>query len=279
MIIDAHVHICPREVRAEREKFLDGEEEFAAIYKDPKAKLVGAKELIEKMDQEGVDKSVVFGFPWRKKEHFRLNNDYVLECARKYPDRLIPFCCFSLDSPYIEEEIKRCIDEGARGVGEIAFYTRDMGEDERKILSRVARICEEANIPILLHTNEPVGHFYLGKSPMTLKNLYLVIKENLNTKWILAHLGGGLPFFGYMKREVKDVLKNCWFDTAAMIFLYEPRALCVMMDAIGDEKFIFGTDYPLVPPSRYMKEFEKIELDGTKRKKILGENFLNIVAC
>ena len=64
-----------------------------------------------------------------------------------------------------------------------------------------------------------------------------------------------------------------------MIFLYEPRALCVMMDAIGDEKFIFGTDYPLVPPSRYMKECEKIELDGTNRKKILGENFLNIVAC
>lgn len=195
MIIDAHVHICPGEVRENREKFLDGEPEFAAIYKDPKAKLVGARELIKKMDEEGVDKSVVFGFPWRKEENFKLNNDYVLECANKYPDRLIPFCCFSLDNPLFEKEIDRCFSSGARGIGEIAFYTRDIETEERKILSTVAAACEEKDAPVLLHTNEEVGHFYLGKSPMTLKNLYLLIKENPNTKWILAHLGGGLPFF------------------------------------------------------------------------------------
>ena len=200
MIIDTHVHICPKEVRENKEKLLDDEPEFAAIYRNPKSRLVGADELIEKMDEEGVDKSVVFGFPWRKEENFRLNNDYVLECASKYPNRLIPFCCFSLDSSSFEKEIKRCLDMGVRGIGEIAFYTRDMEGEERKILSKVALICEDANIPILLHTNEPVGHFYPGKSPMTLKSLYLLIKDNPNTKWILAHLGGGLPFFGYLKR-------------------------------------------------------------------------------
>lgn len=276
MIIDAHVHICPDEIRKNREKFLDGEPEFAAIYKDPKAKLIGVEELIEKMDEDGVHKSVVFGFPWRKKKHYRLNNDYVLEAHRRYPDRIIPFCCFSLDSQNIEQEVDRCLAQGAKGVGEVAFYTRDLGQDERKILGRLARQCSEGRVPILLHTNEPVGHLYLGKSPMTLRNLYLLIKENIDTKWILAHLGGGLPFFGFMKKEVKEVLINCWFDTAAMIYLYKKEALKIMCEGVGIEKFIFGSDYPLISPKRYFKEFSESGLSASELENLLGKNFLAI---
>ncbi len=277
MIIDSHVHICPGEVRKHRERFLDQETEFAAIYKNPKAKLVGAEELIKKMDEDGVDRSVVFGFPWRKEENFRLNNDYVLECAKKYPDRLIPFCCFSLETKNIEKELERCILNGAKGLVEIAFYTKDLGIEERKILSKMANMCKEAGLPVLLHTNEPVGHLYPGKSPMTLKNLYLLIKENPDTRWILAHLGGGLPFFGLMKKEVRDVLKNCYFDTAAMLFLYKKEALDIMMDALGEDKFFFGTDFPLLSPSRYFKEFN--EMDKNRLNKLLGENFYEFMGC
>jgi predicted TIM-barrel fold metal-dependent hydrolase len=276
MIIDVHVHICPKEIREHRESFLEGEPEFAAIYKNPKARLTGARELIKKMDEEGVDRAVVFGFPWRKEKNFRMNNDYVLDAAKKYPDRLIPFCCFSLENPKIEKELDRCLSMGAKGVGEIAFYTKDIEQKQREILGRVANLCREASVPVLLHTNEPVGHIYPGKSPMTLKNLYLLIKENMETKWILAHLGGGLPFFGLLKKEVKDVLINCWFDTAAMVFLYRPEALKTMMDIMGDEKFLFGTDYPLLPPSRYYKEFEKMGLTKTQMQNIFSKNFLDL---
>ncbi|MFW6055263.1 MAG: amidohydrolase, partial [Thermodesulfobacteriota bacterium] len=90
-IIDCHVHICPAEVRQNREQFLEGEPEFAAIYKDPRATLIGASELIQSMDAEQVAQSVVFGFPWRKEANFRLNNDYVLDAARRFSGRLIPF--------------------------------------------------------------------------------------------------------------------------------------------------------------------------------------------
>ncbi len=277
MIIDAHVHICPREIREKREQFLEGEPEFAAIYKNPKAKLVGAKELIEKMDEEGVNKAVVFGFPWRKEKNFRVNNDYVIESAKRYPDRLIPFCCFSLENTNIEKELDRCLSLGAKGAGEIAFYTKDLEKEQRDVLSMVGNICKQANVPVLLHTNEPVGHFYLGKSPMTIKNLYVLIKENPDTKWILAHLGGGLPFYGLLKKEVKEVLQNCWFDTAAMVFLYRAETLSIMMEILGDDKFLFGTDFPLLPPSRYFKELKKTSLSKVQWDKLMGKNFLTLI--
>jgi hypothetical protein len=133
-------------------------------------------------------------------------------------------------------------------------------------------MCAEAGALVMLHTNEPVGHHYPGKSPMHLADLYRLIESCPETRWILAHLGGGLPWFGFLKRTVREVLRNCWFDTAAMPFLYRPEALKAFAEAIGEDRLLFGTDYPLLPPSRYYKELERSGLPDETRSKILGQN-------
>ena len=272
-IIDIHVHICPPEIRDNREIFFDGEPEFSSIYKDPRAKLVGCRDLIKTMDDQGVAVAVVFGMPWRKKEYSVLNNDYVIDAARRFPDRLIAFATFDALNPNAQKEADRCFSKGVKGLGELAFYMDGLNKNAVKALSPLAALCKEANnAPILLHTNESVGHIYPGKSPMTLIQLYNLIKAYQDNKWILAHLGGGLPFYGFMKKEVKEVLSNCWFDTAAMPFLYKPGAIKAMADAVGIEKFLLGTDFPLLGPSRYKKEFEKSGLNKDEIDMLLFKN-------
>jgi predicted TIM-barrel fold metal-dependent hydrolase len=282
-IIDVHVHICPSEIRDNREKFFDREPEFSSIYKDPRARLVGCKDLIKTMDDEGVAVAVVFGLPWRKKEHCRLNNNYVIDAAIRFPDRLIAFATFDALNSNAQKEADRCFSKGAKGLGELAFYTDGLNKNAVKALSVLADLCKEVNnAPILLHTNESVGHIYPGKSPMTLIQLYNLIKKHKDNKWILAHLGGGLPFYGFMKKEVKEVLSNCWFDTAAMPFLYKPDAIKAMADAVGIEKFMLGTDYPLLAPSKYKKEFEKSGLNKDEIDMLLfknAESFINNLIC
>jgi len=272
MIIDAHVHICPPEVRSSREDYLPHEPEFAAIYQNPEAKLVGAGELVASMDEQGVDMSVVFGFPWRQEDHFRLNNDYVLQAAQRYPDRLIPLCCLDAFHPRAESEVLRCLAAEAQGVGELALYGTDLDQTALDKLESIAAVASGAGKPVLLHTNEPVGHAYPGKAPMTLRQLYALIRLCPETRWILAHLGGGLPFFGFMKKEVREALSNCWFDTAAMPFLYRPEVLQVMAQAVGIDKLLLGTDFPLLPPSRYFKEFQASGLSGEQTQAICGHN-------
>ncbi|MFO7803010.1 MAG: TatD family hydrolase [Desulfovermiculus sp.] len=272
MIIDAHVHICPPEVRSNREAYLPDEPEFAAIYKDPKAKLVGADELIQTMDEQGVDRSVVFGFPWRKEEHFRQNNDYVLDAATRYPDRLVPLACLDATHHKASQETKRCLQAGARGIGELAFYSAGIDEEARKALIPLAKLCAEAKALVCLHTNEPIGHAYPGKSPMTLSQLYVLLQATPDTSWILAHLGGGLPFYAYLKKEVREVLANVWFDTAAMPFLYRPQALKAMAEAVGLDKLLLGTDFPLLPPKRYLRELADSGLDQEGQGAVLGQN-------
>ena len=65
MIIDIHTHAFPPAIRQARENFFGSEPAFKMLYESPKSKLVGVSETIAMMDDQGIDKSVVFGFPWR----------------------------------------------------------------------------------------------------------------------------------------------------------------------------------------------------------------------
>ena len=53
-----------------------------------------SKELIARMDENGVDKAVVFssGSGLMSPEHFKKANEFIAEEAMKHSDRLIGFC-------------------------------------------------------------------------------------------------------------------------------------------------------------------------------------------
>ncbi|MBW1949105.1 MAG: amidohydrolase, partial [Deltaproteobacteria bacterium] len=95
MKVDIHTHIFPAAIRDRREAFFRGDSAFQTLYGAAEAKMVGARQLVQMLDEEGVDRAVAFGFPWMEADHYRRNNDYVLEAVARYPDRLTGFCCFS----------------------------------------------------------------------------------------------------------------------------------------------------------------------------------------
>ena len=47
---------------------------------------------------------------------------------------------------------------------------------------------------------------------------------------------------------------------------------------VGPDKIIFGSDYPLLPISRYLKEMEEADLPEDWREMILGENLAKLLA-
>jgi predicted TIM-barrel fold metal-dependent hydrolase len=254
MVIDFHTHLFPIDIRENREKYFTGEPAFEMIYKTPKSRLAGAKQLIGTMDEQKVDKSIVFGFPWKNPETFKKHNDYIMDSVKKFPDRLIGFACFNISHKEIDKETERCLSAGLSGVGELALYTSGLAEESIKHLEPVMEICRAKDVPLLLHTNEPVGHIYPGKSPMTLSQIYAFVKRFPENKIVLAHWGGGIFFYTLMKREVTETLKNVFFDTAASPFLYHQAIYDAAKKCGGIEKILFGSDFPLLKPERYFKE-------------------------
>lgn len=277
MIIDCHTHIFPDEVRKNREVFCQKDKRFSFLYQDFRAKMVGAEELILSMDEANISKSVVCGFPWEDPELCSLHNQYLLNSASRYPDRLIVFILLPFTNlEWSEKELDWGVKHGAKGVGEVAFYDREITDQDLETMAPIFRKIEERKIPILLHTNEPLGHFYPGKGKTSLEIFYQFALHFSSLKILLAHWGGGLPFYELMP-EVSKAFKNVYYDTAASPFIYSKKIYGIAKEMVGVEKILFGSDFPLIRPRRYFRELEESGLSLEDREKILGLNFLKIL--
>ncbi len=277
MILDGHTHIFPEEVIRHREDFFTDEPALRLLYESPKSKMVGPEEMLAAMVEEGVQAAVVLGFPWRRERHWRQHNDLILEAQRRWPRKFFGFCAAHPAVPGGVREIERCLAAGARGIGELAFYMRDRREDIMAIMAPVAELCQHYKVPLMLHATDRAGSEYPGRSLTPLASVYQVIKAYPETTWILAHWGGRLPFYGLLKKEIPETFKNLYFDTAASPYIYRPVIYKVVAEMVGPEKIIFGSDYPLLPPSRYVKEIDEAGLPEDWREMILGKNLAGLL--
>lgn len=272
MIIDFHTHIFPKSIRVNRQIFFPGEPAFRLLYESPKSRLAGAQEIVATMDEQGVDISVVFGFPWRNAETYKMHNDYIIDAVTRYPQRLVGFACFDLASELAVKEAYRCIESGLSGIGELAFYESGIDEKCLELLSPVMELCRQKDFPVLIHTNEPVGHQYPGKAPIKLEQIYNMANRFCENRLVLAHWGGGIFFYNLMKKEVREVLKNVYFDTAASPYLYDPEIYAIACKLTGRDKILLGSDFPLLKPERYFKELDEVGISGSDRAGICGAN-------
>ena len=126
---------------------------------------------------------------------------------------------------------------------------------QKEAMQPLVEVLREHQLILLTHASEPVGHIYPGKGSVTPDMLYPFITNFPDLPVVCAHWGGGLPFYALMP-EVKEALKNVYFDTAASPFLYRPGIYSQVSQLVGAERILFGTDYPLLPPGRLLREID-----------------------
>ena len=266
-VLDGHTHIFPPELIRQREKIAGHDKGFAAIYGDSRSRMADGDGLVAYMDREGIDRAVTGCFPFRDAARIRLANDYVLDMARK-DTRIIPFILVDRDDEdKALAEARRCFEQGARGVGEIAWYDRPFGARERKSIDALARYMEQTGMVLLMHLNEPVGHRYPGKTEADFGEVAAFVEAHPALKIILAHLGGGICFYELMP-EVRKAFSLVYYDLAASPFLYSDD-LYRFAAAFLPDKVLFGSDYPLLTLSRYKPRIDGLG-DEVKEKFLWG---------
>ena len=272
MIIDFHTHIVSPKIKQNRDEYARRCRSFASIYSDPKAKLATAEEIIAAMDNDGVDVSVVLNYGWSTQSLCAEVNDYILDSITRYSKRLVGFCSVvpSEDESALKE-VERCIKNGAKGIGELRLDDHLKKKHSLAMLRPIIDTIIQHDLILLTHASEPVGHQYSGKGEATPDLLYTLITSFPDLKLVCAHWGGGLPFYALMP-EVKAALKNVYFDTAASPFLYTPQVYGQVAQLVGADKILFGSDYPLIPPRRLLKEISALDLSPATKRKILAGN-------
>jgi len=271
-MIDFHVHITPPDIIADWQKYAEKEPYFALLSRSRSNKFAAAEDLIAALEADGtVDRAVVFGFAFRDMGLCRYVNDYVIEKIRKYPEKLTGFLVTPVRGKESAKEIERCARLGLAGVGELFPEGQGFDLEDTAQMKSLTETCLEFSLPLLLHANEPVGHYYPGKTDVSLRQMETFVTDNPELKIILAHWGGGLLFYETMV-EIKEKFRNVYYDTAATPFLYDSR-IYRAAKALGlCEKILFGSDFPLLAPSRYLPALEESGLGPEEKNLILTGN-------
>ena len=288
MIIDAHCHILPPSFAGRHQELAARDATWAALFPRAGGRVADAEGLLCAMDEAGVDSAVVMGYGWTDAALAAEVNDYLLDAAAAHPGRLTALASVNpawgaagaavnpgRDAAVLEAE--RCLRRGAGGIGELHADTQGFDIADYDTMAPLMGLLREWRRPLALHASEPVGHWYPGKGQTTPERLLRFAANFPDNLIVLAHLGGGLPFYAAMP-EVGAALGNVYYDTAALPYLYRPQAVAAAALTAGAGRILFGSDYPLLSHRRVMGQIGAAGLDEDAEAAALGGNAAALLA-
>ena len=243
------------------------------------------EKMIADMDAAGVEKSVLLGWYWEQSETCFLHNQWHAKWIKKDPERFITFAAVNpLAGNQGIEDLKRARDLGFRGIGEIMPKVQGFSMSDPS-WQKIVEFAIDVEWPVNFHVSEPVGHRRPGRLPTPFEDFQWLAETYPELKIILAHWGGLLPFHE-LNPYIHTTFANVWYDVAASPLLYDSRIFRTVIDVIGADKVLYGSDYPLLLyPSvqtepnfvTYLQDIQTLGLNKNEGEKILGGNFLRLL--
>jgi predicted TIM-barrel fold metal-dependent hydrolase len=205
----------------------------------------------------------------------RYKNEEVAEAAAQNSDVLIPFASIDPAKGKLgAREARRLIkDFGIRG---FKFHPTMQGfyPNERSAYVLYEAIAEAGAIA-LFHTGQTgVGSGMRGGNGMRLKYsnpMYIddVAVDFPDMPIVLAH-----PSFPWQDEALSIATHkpNVYIDLSGWSPRYFPPILVQYANTILKHKMLFGSDWPVILPDRWIADFEKIDIKPEVRPLIMKEN-------
>jgi uncharacterized protein len=255
-IVDAHTHIFPPDVVARRDDYHRRDPWFNLLYENPTLLLASPDDLLGSMDNAGVAASVACGFPWADPGLCREHNAWMAEVCAAHPGKIAFLAIVVPHAPSAVVDAESAFALGAVGIGELNADAQGFDLREPDSMADLMALCHDARKPIMLHSTEPIGHMYPGKGAATPDRLYHWLSRYPAQPIVLAHWGGGLPFYELMP-EVRAVTRQVVYDSAATTYLYNSAVFPAVVSLVGADRVLFASDYPILRQDRLVRKVER----------------------
>lgn len=127
----------------------------------------------------------------------------------------------------------------------------------------LAKICEDMNLPMYIHST------HLPESnTLSVKELALKCPK---TKIILGHMGCGNSDMEAVEAAIS--CRNLFLETSCSSTLIVKEAIKIL----GDERVIFGSEYPMDDPQYALTKIQCLDLNLTHFENITCNNILNLL--
>jgi uncharacterized protein len=203
-----------------------------------------------------------------------ISNEEIAEVAAANPDVVIPFASVDPSRPDAPERARRLIsDHGVRGFkfhpNIQAFYPND-----RKAYP-LYEVIAEAGLPALFHTGHSgIGSGLPGGGGLRLKYSNPVHVDDVAADFpempiVLAH-----PSFPWQDEALSIAMHKpeVHIDLSGWSPKYFPPQLIQYANTLLKNQVLFGSDYPMITPDRWLQDFERIEIRDDVRPLVLKEN-------
>lgn len=268
MIVDAHVHLFAPAQAERRDEICARDATFAEMYANPRATMATLADIVRVMDRDGIGRAVAVGFAFDDPMDTQTQALEILAAPKESGGRVVPIVPINPVPRGWQEYAEVALKHGARGFGELRPHNQGwdpLGAGGHEL----CELAGAAGAVLHWHVSEPVGHRYPGKDGgITPAELCRLAEAHPRTKMVAAHLGGGLSFYLQMP-EVRLMLANVWFDTAAASLLYDGESVARLVSLAGAERVMFGSDYPLLSPGRQVQRISAALRPGDARA-VLG---------
>jgi predicted TIM-barrel fold metal-dependent hydrolase len=240
---------------------------------------VTVDELVERMDNAGIDKAFLIAEKAGSKFHgITWNPTYeeIADAANKYPDR---FYTLAGIDPLEGMEGVRNLESAVKDLGFIGAHLYphwfDMEPDHRKYYPFYTK-CIELDIPIqmqvgrcLVYRTDRPPLRSVGR-PILLDTIACDLPE---LKLIGIHTGW--PWVEEMI-SVASKHPNVYIASDAYAPKYWKPEFIHYINTWGQDKVIFGTDFPVIEHARAMNEVEALGFNAVPKQKFLRENAIRV---
>src|SRR5881628_3011594 len=223
---------------------------------------------------------VVFSVDEKLSGRPQVSNDVVAEFAARNADIAIAFASIN---PHRGQdavrEARRLVDAGlVRGL-KLHPPLQEFFPDDR-LAYPLYEVFAEARLPVLFHT----GHSGIGTgmrggggirlkygNPMPIDDVAVDFPD---MPIVLAH-----PSFPWQDEAISICLHKpqVYIDLSGWSPKYFSPVLIQYANTLLKDKMLFGSDYPLIAPDRWLADFEKIAIKDEVRPLILKENAVRLL--
>ncbi|ADB75466.1 4-hydroxyphenyl-beta-ketoacyl-CoA hydrolase [Geodermatophilus obscurus] len=207
--------------------------------------------------------------------HPTLSNEEIAESAAQHPDVLVPFG--SIDPARGTAGIRaarRLVEQ--HGIRGFKFHPsiQAFEPDDRRHYPLWAEL-ESLGVPALFHTGQTgIGSGLPGGRGIKLRYSDPMLLDDVAADFpgltiIMAH-----PSVPWQDAAiaVAQHKANVYIDLSGWSPKYFPPQLVRAANTFLREKVLFGSDYPLIRPERWVRDFEQLEIRDEVKPLIMKEN-------
>lgn len=210
----------------------------------------------------------------------RIPNEEICEAAKANSDMMIAFASIDPHKGRMgAREARRLIEE--HGVKGFKFHptVQDFLPYDRMAWP-IYEVIAEYRLPAIFHS----GHSGIGSGMrcgggLRLQNSNPMLLEDVaidfpDMEIVIAH-----PSWPWQDEALSLALHkpNIWIDLSGWSPKYFPQQLVQYANTLLKDRMLFGSDYPLITPERWMKDFDEAGFKDKVKPLILKDNAMRLM--